>query len=43
MKDKKSYFIFLGLVFIFGLNGYFKVCCMDVKIIEIVSQFAMIF
>lgn len=42
MRDKKSYFIFLGLIFIFGLNGYFKVCCMDVEIIEIFSQLAMI-
>lgn len=41
-KDKKLYFIYLGLVFVFGLNGYFEICCMDVEFIEIISKLSQI-
>ncbi len=41
-KEKKLYFIMMGLLVIFGLNGYFEICCMDNDFIDIISSLSMI-
>ncbi len=41
-KEKKIYFIMMGLLVIFGLNGYFEICCMDNDFIDIISSLSMI-
>lgn|GEM_PF-3323275 len=41
-KEKKLYFIMMGLLVIFGLNGYFELCCMDNDFIDIISSLSMI-
>ncbi|MDZ7819482.1 MAG: hypothetical protein U5K55_13155 [Aliarcobacter sp.] len=35
-KEKKLYFFMMSLLVIFGLNGYFELCCMDNDFIEYV-------
>jgi hypothetical protein len=37
-KEKKLYFIMMGLLVIFGLNGYFEICCLDNDFVDIVSS-----
>ena len=41
-KEKKLYFVMMGLLVIFGLNGYFDFCCMDNHFIDVVSSLSMI-
>ncbi len=41
-KEKKLYFIMMGLLVVFGLNGYFEICCMDNDFIDVVSSLSMI-
>lgn len=41
-KEKKLYFIMIGLLVIFGLNGYFEICCMENDFVDIVSSLSMI-
>lgn len=41
-KETKLYFIFMGIVTVFGLNGFFEVCCMKNDILEILSTLSMI-
>jgi hypothetical protein len=41
-KEKKLYFIMMGLLIIFGLNGYFEFCCMDNDLVDIISNLSMI-
>lgn len=41
-KEKKLYFIMMSLLVIFGLNGYFEICCMDNDFIDIISSLSMI-
>lgn len=41
-KEKKFYIIMMSLLVIFGLNGYFELCCMDNDFIDIISSLSMI-
>lgn len=41
-KEKKLYFIMMGLLVIFGLNGYFEFCCMENDFIDVISSLSMI-
>ena len=41
-KEKKIYFFMMGLLVIFGLNGYFEFCCMDNDFIDVISSLSMI-
>lgn len=41
-KEKKLYFIMMGLLVVFGLNGYFEICCMDNDFVDVVSSLSMI-
>jgi hypothetical protein len=41
-KEKKLYFIMMGLLVIFGLNGYFEFCCMNNDFVDIISSLSMI-
>lgn len=42
LKEKKQYMVMMSLLGIFGLNGYFKFCCMENDIIEVVSSLSQI-
>ncbi|MFA9238998.1 MAG: hypothetical protein ACEQSQ_03770, partial [Candidatus Paceibacteria bacterium] len=37
-KEKKLYFIMMFLLIIFGLNGYFEICCLDNDFVDIISS-----
>ncbi len=41
-KERKIYLIMIGLMVIFGLNGYFEFCCMDNDFVDVVSSLSMI-
>lgn len=41
-KEKKLYFLMMGLLVIFGLNGYFEFCCMENDFVDGVSSLSMI-
>ena len=41
-KERKLYLFMMGLLVIFGLNGYFDFCCMDNHFIDVVSSLSMI-
>jgi hypothetical protein len=41
-KEKKLYFFMIGLLVVFGLNGYFEFCCMENDFIDVVSSLSMI-
>ena len=41
-KEKKLYFIMMGLLVVFSLNGYFEFCCIDNDFVDIVSSLSMI-
>lgn len=41
-KEKKLYFFMMGLLVVFGLNGYFEFCCMENDFVDIVSSLSMI-
>lgn len=41
-KERKIYFFMMGLLVIFGLNGYFEFCCMENDFIDVISSLSMI-
>lgn len=41
-KEKKLYFFMMGLLVVFGLNGYFEFCCMENDFVDVISSLSMI-